>query len=287
MQIVVATKSEERSAELHELLRRAHMRDVQRARSLEEAISVLSRDSIVLLDWDGDGDGDGDESWRNFVTAVKEKFPYHDHSFVVLTSEDASSIHVHDLPAEVEVVQRPIDPADVTQRLERLARPFGDPVKLDVNHVNPFIRATVRTLEALTGLRIERKDLFLKRDYRMFGDISGVMGLSGTASGSVILSFPANIAVRLVGRMIKRELTGGVDHLVRDGVGEIVNVIAGNAKAAFANTPFHFNISLPSVVSGAGHMITHKTGTPCIVVVFAVDGGELALQLCLAPGESA
>jgi chemotaxis protein CheX len=153
-----------------------------------------------------------------------------------------------------------------------------------VRYVNPFIRATAHTVETLTGLPIARNDLFVKRDYRMFGDISGVMGLTGTANGAVVLSFPEDVAVRLVGKMINRELKHGIDHVVRDGVGEFVNVIAGNAKAALANTPYHFNITLPSVVAGTGHLITHRTGTPCVVVVFDIGGGEAALQVCLAPG---
>jgi chemotaxis protein CheX len=119
----------------------------------------------------------------------------------------------------------------------------------------------------------------------MFGDISGVMGLTGEASGAVVLSFPEDVAVKVVGRMINRELNAGIDHIVRDGVGEFVNVIAGNAKAALANTQYHFNITLPSVVTGAGHVITHRLGTPCVVVVFDVEGGDAALQVCLAPSD--
>jgi chemotaxis protein CheX len=69
---------------------------------------------------------------------------------------------------------------------------------------------------------------------------------------------------------------------VCDGVGEIINMIAGQAKSLLAKTKYRFNISIPSVVSGIDHEITHKKGTPNIVVLFDANGEEFALQVCLA-----
>ena len=73
---------------------------------------------------------------------------------------------------------------------------------------------------------------------------------------------------------------------VCDGVGEIINMIAGQAKAMLVKTKYHFTISIPSVISGHGHEISHKKGTPNIVVLFEADGTPFALQVCLAPVES-
>jgi len=58
---------------------------------------------------------------------------------------------------------------------------------------------------------------------------------------------------------------------VIDGVGEIVNIIAGNAKAYL--TKYDLSISLPNVIIGDNHTLAGQSGSPTIVVPFI--SGEL------------
>ena len=69
---------------------------------------------------------------------------------------------------------------------------------------------------------------------------------------------------------------------IKDAVGELTNMISGQAKASLTKTKYHFNISIPTVVKGTGHEISHKKETPNIVVTFTVDNFEFALQVCLS-----
>lgn len=278
MQVVVVTQIDETAAEVLEILRRLDFEDLRHVRSVAETLEILHRDAILVLDWDSPGVD------MELIASVRDLHRYHDHGLLVLADAATSRQLPAEVRAQADILFKPLDAERFTAKIERLSRPYGESIRVDVNYVNPFIRATVRTFEMLCGIALARRDLFLKRDYRMFGDVSGVMGLSGMADGSVVISFPEDVAVRLVGRMIHEKLDSGLDSTIRDGVGELVNVIAGNAKAEFTNTPYHFNIGLPSVIVGAGHMIVHQAGTPCVVVVFGLEGGEMALQVCLAPG---
>ena len=164
--------------------------------------------------------------------------------------------------------------------MKKALKPVGSHKAVDVSYINPFVNATLNVFETMAQTKAIRKELFLKKDYKMYGDISGVMGLSGTASGSVVISLTNKLAKILVGRMLMDENVADSD--VRDGVGEIINMISGQAKAALANTKHHFALSLPTVVSGHGHEISHKKGTPCIVVVFQAENEKLAIQVSLA-----
>ena len=244
------------------------IRDLHRTRDVDDTLSILARDGVLVLDWDTPA------ARNNLIAAI----------LILATPEQGAALS-KDLDVPAEILMKPVDAEAFNKKIKKLTQPVENPIRLDVNHVNPFITATVQAIETLARVSVKRKDLFLKRDYRMFGDVSAMMGLSGTASGSVVLSFPMNAAATIVGRMIKRDVTDPGQTIVSDGVGELVNVIAGNAKAAFADTPYHFEIGLPSVVTGEGHMIKHRAGTPCVVVVFDVSGTEVALQVCLAPGE--
>ncbi len=185
------------------------------------------------------------------------------------------------------VVTKPFTGEDLASALEKARAPAGGArPTLNVDFVNPFIAATCNLFRTMCGLEVKRKNLYLKSDYKMFGDISGVMGLSGQANGSVVISLPKALACAMVAKMLGEAPAPEINDAVRDGVAEIINMIAGQAKAELAGTKYHFTISLPSVVVGAGHEIMHKKGTPNIVVIFGAGEHEFAVQVCLAAEEN-
>jgi CheY-specific phosphatase CheX len=71
--------------------------------------------------------------------------------------------------------------------------------------------------------------------------------------------------------------------LIHDGVAEIINMISGSTKKDFVGKPYHFEISLPSVIVGSGHQIGHADNTSIAVMIFEVNYQYFALQVCLKP----
>jgi CheY-specific phosphatase CheX len=66
------------------------------------------------------------------------------------------------------------------------------------------------------------------------------------------------------------------EDMVRDCLGEVVNVVAGHAKALLLNTRYHFTLSTPTLLAG-GAPVRH--GASCLVVAFGSDVGPFVLQL--------
>jgi chemotaxis protein CheX len=147
--------------------------------------------------------------------------------------------------------------------------------------VEPFTQATQMTLETMAGVGPTVRSVYQKNDYIMFGDISAVIGLMGPPEGSMVISFPKRVAEALASKTLAGVVDQIDDDMVRDCMGEIANVIAGQAKGLLENTPYHFTLSTPTIVSGLNHEIRHKPGMPCLVVAFGSDLGDFALQLCL------
>ena len=133
----------------------------------------------------------------------------------------------------------------------------------------------------MIGTSIKRKDVYVKKNYVMFGDISGVIGVSGKVTGSSAVSLPGPLALKVVSAMMGEEVTGGLtDTIVHDGVGELINMIAGCAKTTLSSTPYKFDITLPTIISGRGHEMYHKQGTQCVSMIFETDSGdEFALDV--------
>jgi len=119
--------------------------------------------------------------------------------------------------------------------------------------------------------------LIKRTPYPMY-DISGVIGLSGEAQGSISLSFSQETASMFVRKMLGGVATISEEDLI-DGVGEIVNIIAGNAKVHL--TKFNLSISLPNVIIGHNHTLAGQNGLPTIVVPFTAENCNFIMEVSL------
>lgn len=155
-------------------------------------------------------------------------------------------------------------------------------MKVDANLINPFIKATTTAMEMMAMCKPERKGIELKKDNVLVGDISGIMGLSGDVSGAIVVSFVKETACKVVGNMLGTTYTE-INDEVKDGIQEIVNLIAGQAKTMLADTEYHFQISIPTCIIGKNHQVNHKKGVPCIMATFELEGTPFTVEVSIAP----
>ena len=71
------------------------------------------------------------------------------------------------------------------------------------------------------------------------------------------------------------------ENLIRDCMGEIANVVTGQAKAMLAETPYGFAFSLPPIVVDSKEFRPPSPCLDCLIVAFLCDQGEFAMQLFL------
>ena len=155
-------------------------------------------------------------------------------------------------------------------------------MKVDVNLINPFVAATMTAMETMAMVKPVRKKVYAKLDNIVVGELTGIMGLSGEASGSIIVSFTEKAACKLTSNMLG-ETFDEINEDVIDSVQEIVNLIAGQAKTMLAETEYKFKISIPTCVIGKNHQVNHKKGAPCVVAEFELDGLPFTVQVSISP----
>lgn len=136
-------------------------------------------------------------------------------------------------------------------RLSKICNLLG--IKLDIKYINPFINATIITMETMLELTPNRLAPFLKNEQNATGDISAIIGFAGREiSGSVALSMPFSTSLELYELMIGEKVEK-VSGDVQDSVGELINIVAGAAKQNFYDMDLTFHISIPLVVVGENH----------------------------------
>ena len=250
------------------------------AHTKEELTAAMTEGSVVLVDWEKDP-----VECAEYVYAAKARIPKVP-VLLLCVKQKAGTTFAGIKAGAAGVINKPFAPEDVIRSIASTMKK-GQKTRPTVNveFINPFIDATRNVFSSMCRVEIARKKIFVKDDYKMLGDISGVMGLTGTASGTVVISMSSDLARLVVGNMLGEPPAPELTQDVLDATGEIINMIAGQAKASLVKTKYHFTISIPKVVTGPGHEIEHQPGTPNIVVVFEGAGYDFSLQVCLAAND--
>jgi chemotaxis protein CheX len=156
---------------------------------------------------------------------------------------------------------------------------------MKVEWINAFILATRDTFSKMLALQVEAGKPFLLTEQMNIKDISGMIGLSGTIKGAVVIGFTEQSALRTVNKFLGENFTDLCPD-VSDAVGELVNIIAGYVKKFIQNEKF--GISLPSTARGPKHMVYMPKYAPTVVIPFECpEIGSFVLEAALAEGQDA
>src|SRR5262245_47953055 len=151
--------------------------------------------------------------------------------------------------------------------------------------VEPFIAATNAALSEMVGAEAIVQNVRQQTNPAPLNDITAVVEITATTNGFLVLSFPKPTAAALTARILAGTAQAPDENLIRDCVGEMANVIAGQAKALLAGGPYQCTFSIPKVLAGASDFRPPQRSN-CLVISFRSDKGEFALQL-LRPVEAA
>lgn len=148
---------------------------------------------------------------------------------------------------------------------------------MDIRYINPFLSAVKNIFETMIDLTFSLGKPSLKKDNETSYDISGIIGISGEVAGCVVVSFPESVALRLASALLDQEIQT-VDGDCTDAIGEIANMIAGDAKKDFPQGDT--TISVPSVVIGK-HKVAYPKGVPIISIPCSMDVGAFSIDVAL------
>ena len=149
-------------------------------------------------------------------------------------------------------------------------------------YVDPFVDSVIDLFSTMLGGEVKR-DENAHADERRNGEmVTGIIELSGSATGTVVIAFPDEVALRIVGRMFGMEFNE-VDDTVLDAIGEVTNIIAGGAKSKFdvGDGP-PINLGLPTVVRGSEYLVDLPADAVWANVPFGSSIGSFFMRVTLA-----
>jgi len=151
---------------------------------------------------------------------------------------------------------------------------------MDVTLINPFIEATLHVLASMAFTKASAGKPYLKKDSLAKGDVSGIVGLSGEARGTLSVSFSEESILSIVSNMFG-EPVKEINEDVKDAVGEILNIVSGQARQKLEGMGRILKGAIPTVITGKNHAISHITKQPIVAIPFETDNGNFTIEVCI------
>ena len=152
---------------------------------------------------------------------------------------------------------------------------------MDVNIINPFLAAAMHVLKTMARVDAKPGKLFLKKDDLAVGDVSAIIGVTGAAQGSMALVFTEQCIKHIASNLLGTPFTE-LNRDVRDAVGELTNMICGDARRRLSEDGFALQAGIPTVVSGKGHSIEHIAKGPRVAVPFETSHGSFMVEVAFS-----
>jgi len=152
---------------------------------------------------------------------------------------------------------------------------------MNVKFINAFLEGTITIMKTMAFAEPRVGKPYLKVGTIAKGDISGIIGLTGSVTGSMALSFSEGAILKIVSNMLGEDFKS-VNNNIKDAVGEITNMISGVARKKLEAEGFYIQAGIPTVIAGKNHSITNVMGWPSLIIPFEIDEGTFVVDVCLA-----
>lgn len=151
-------------------------------------------------------------------------------------------------------------------------------VRYDVGIINPFLDAVVGVLGMMASVEAKPGKPYINRKRSAVGDVTGTIGISGTADGVMSLTLDEAVILKVVNNMLAENYTE-INDEIADAVGELTNMIAGQARQDLVKQGMNLKASTPTVITGKGHKISHITSSPILSIPFTTSEGSLVVEV--------
>ncbi len=154
---------------------------------------------------------------------------------------------------------------------------------IESKYVKPFIEATIKVLETMAFTTPTVGEIRIWEPEHSVGEVAGIVGLSNedeTIRGFLSIGFSADSIIQIVSNMFGEEYES-MNEEVREAVGEIANMISGQARQALSSLDIKLQGSLPTIISGNKLEIEGTEKKPMVMVPCSVEKGAFELAICI------
>ncbi len=128
-----------------------------------------------------------------------------------------------------------------------------------IEYIKPFVEEVTRILEEVTGLSPEPGELSLVKMAQPVMGVVVMVGLAGDVEGRVLFDMSEDVALDIASRMNGEQMTE-LDEMALSTVSELGNMVMGSVLSRLEAIGFNFDITPPTVMTGANMSISSAGG---------------------------
>src|SRR5436190_21938258 len=114
--------------------------------------------------------------------------------------------------------------------------------------LEPFVTAVATAFRESAGMDVTVGTVVQSTDPELLSGDSVFLRLEAEISGWLVLCVPSAIAAKLARRVLGEAVNEVDADIIQDCLAELLNVIAGQAKALTFGSPWHFSLSTPTAI---------------------------------------
>lgn len=153
-------------------------------------------------------------------------------------------------------------------------------MNINAEFVNPFLEAAGSVFKSILSVDLRRGKLVIKENPIPSMDVAIIIGITGGVTGEVVYGMGFNMVNKIAQSLAPGLSEEQIKTEYKDIVGELANMITGNAMNLFANTGKTINITTPTVVEGKNFTLTMVKQTTLGINLYS-PMGQLELNIAL------
>ena len=153
-------------------------------------------------------------------------------------------------------------------------------MNINAEYVNPFLEAAGVVFKSILNVDLRRGKLVIKESPTPSMDVSIMIGITGGVTGEVVYSMPFNMVYKIAEILAPGLSPEQIKIEYKDIVGELANMITGNAMNLFASTGKTIDMTTPTVVEGKEVTITMIKQTTLGINLYS-PMGQLEMNIAL------
>lgn len=219
---------------------------------------------------------------NEIIHKIRRAIAFRNTKLLVFTNSITLDIKKSSLSSGADFVELlPLSDEELISHLKDIKSLFDRSSFYNTNLLSPFVDAVQEVLSMMAMLNIEVVDTYLGTTQFHYADVSGIMALAGDQKGIIMISFYEALSNKIISSIMGLPIEEITEEEQHDGVGELINMIAGGAKARLGDSDWSFLLSAPTVITGNQHRVIQQKDIPCVIMVFSIDDENFAVQLCL------
>ncbi|MCP4132168.1 MAG: chemotaxis protein CheX [bacterium] len=153
-------------------------------------------------------------------------------------------------------------------------------MNINAEYVNPFLEAASAVFKSILSVDLRRGKLIIKESPDPSMDVAIIIGITGGVTGEVVYSMEFGMVKKIADILAPGLTDDQVRSEYKDIIGELANMITGNAMNLFASSGKQIDITTPTVVEGDDFTITLIKQTTLGINLYS-PMGQLEMNIAL------